>query len=55
MNYKHLIKIIRLPYEVKYALYDMYYGHRHFQQVPNDPAFVKFATSTLKIGLHIND
>ena len=55
MNYKHLAKISRLPYDVKYTLYDMYYGHRHFQSAPHDAAFVKFAITALKVGILIDD
>jgi hypothetical protein len=48
--------IANLPYDVKYTLLKMFYGHTHFSGVPeNAEDFVKFGIKTLKQGLFIPD
>lgn len=55
MNWKHLKLLSRLPYDIKYTLIEMFYGHTHFQGVPWEEDFVKFGIKTLKKGLYIPD
>lgn len=50
----HTKLIISLPYDVKYILLKMFYGHTHFAGVPqNADKFVEFAIKTLKQGLFV--
>lgn len=46
-----------LPYDVRFTLPKMFYGHTHFNGMPGDQndrsLFIKFATKILRRGLII--